>query len=183
MSAAGCADESVARKRRRVIAFAVAGLLVSGALIAGCDSDSGGGGGGDDKANVKASNGNDTSQTSDIGPKVRGTIKDSLFVTGDAEARRNMKITNVWCRWNGDEVEIGATLHNTMATHVTVHIQPNYRLKRAGLHGDGVGSLKDAGVDADQTRVWSEKIGNPDNVDGKPAITECAPELMEVELG
>ena len=32
------------------------------------------------------------------------------------------------------------------------------RLRRAGLHGDGLTSNKDIGLDGDQTRVWSEKI-------------------------
>lgn len=166
---------------RRTLVIAAAGLTLVGGVLAGCgEEDTGASGEGEKPA--AAANGADK-PTENLGPKVTGTMTDSVFISGDAEARRNMRITKVFCRWNGDEVEVGATLHNSMATHVTVHIQPNYRLKRAGLHGDGIGSVKDAGVDADATRVWSEKVGNPDNVDGKPAITSCEPELLGVDLG
>jgi hypothetical protein len=110
-------------------------------------------------------------------------MQPSLFVTGDKEAQGLLRTSNMWCRWNGEEVELGATFRNGSAAHVTVQVQPNYRLSRAGLHGDGMMSRKDIGIDADATRVWTAKLGKPQGVSGRPTITECAPEIMAVDLG
>ena len=129
------------------------------------------------------SGGKEAPKTANTTPKVVGTLKPSVLLTGDQEAIRLLKHSDVWCRWNDGQVEIGATFTNGSAAHITVKIQPNYRLKRAGLHGDGLGSIKDIGLDGDQTRVWSDKIGKPGGVSGQPRITECAPELFTVELG
>src|SRR4051794_17343863 len=78
-----------------------------------------------------------------IGKKVPGVVKKSLFVSGDKEAIRRVKFTHYWCRWNDGEVEVHAVVKNPLAAHITIHLQPNYRLKDAGLHGDGTGSVQD----------------------------------------
>src|SRR4051812_12847271 len=83
-----------------------------------------------------------------IGAKVNGKVKSSLFVSGDKEAICRVKFTHYWCRWNDGEVEVHAVVKNPLAAHITIHLQPNYRLKDAGLHGDGGGSQQDIGVDA-----------------------------------
>jgi hypothetical protein len=177
------------QRRGKGIAWKIVGGIVAFFVVVGIIGAIAGGD--DDKSSSPSSESSAKSASkaaaaaegSDVGPRVTGTIQESLFVSGDAEARANMQVTRVWCRWSGEEVEIGATFHNGMATHVTVHVQPNYRLLKAGLHGDGLTSDKDVGVDAGATRVWSEKIGNPDNVDGSPRITSCEPEINSVDLG
>jgi hypothetical protein len=64
-------------------------------------------------------------------------------------------------------------------------VQPNYRLKNAGLHGDGLGAQIGVGIDAGATREWVGEAGRPEGLsEGKtPAITECSPEINSVELG
>jgi hypothetical protein len=66
-----------------------------------------------------------------------------------------------------------------------VHVQPNYRLKNAGLHGDGITSQIDVGIDAGATREWVGDAGRADGLaEGKtPKITQCGPEINSVDLG
>jgi hypothetical protein len=117
------------------------------------------------------------------GPKVHGTITKSLFVSGDREALRRVGAREVWCRWNDGQVELHVRFRNRMGAHVTVHLQPNYRLRNAGLHGDGVGSIQYIGIDAGAVRDWSNRLGSPDGVKGTPAISACAPEINSIDLG
>lgn len=157
----------MARRGRR--SAAVLAILALGAIaLAGCGTSSSDGGG-DTPAQISA--------------KVGGSMAYSTFYSGDSEARRLLDSTAVWCRWSGDEVEMGATFTNGLAAHITVHVQPNYRLLRAGLHGDGLGSIKDVGIDANATRRWTAKLGRPEGVGGQPPISECAPEINSIELG
>jgi hypothetical protein len=118
-----------------------------------------------------------------IGKKVAATVKKSLFVSGDKEAIRRVKFTHYWCRWNDGQVEVHVVVKNPLAAHITIHIQPNYRLKDAGLHGDGSGSVQDIGVNAHATRYWSKRIGSAEGVDGTPKITVCGPEINGIDLG
>jgi len=115
--------------------------------------------------------------------RVAGTIEKSLLVSGDKEALAKVEAGQVWCRWNDGEVELHVRFVNGMAAHVTVQVQPNYRLKGAGLHGDGAGSAEGVGIDAGATREWSKRLGSPSGVNGTPTISECAPEINSVELG
>ena len=118
-----------------------------------------------------------------IGKKVSGVVKKSLFVSGDKQAIRRVKFTHYWCRWNDGEVEVHAVVKNPMAAHITIHLQPNYRLRDAGLHGDGSGSVQDIGVNAHATRYWSKRVGSAQGVSGSPKITVCGPELNGIDLG
>jgi hypothetical protein len=118
-----------------------------------------------------------------IGKKVPGKVRKSLFVSGDKEAIRRVTFTHYWCRWNDGEVEVHAVVKNPLAAHITIHLQPNYRLKDAGLHGDGSGSVQDIGVNAHATRYWSKRVGKAEGVDGTPKITVCGPELNGIDLG
>jgi hypothetical protein len=94
-----------------------------------------------------------------------------------------VRFVGYWCAWDDDQVRVHVTVHNPMAAHITVHLQPNYRLRDAGLHGDGLTSQEDIGVDAKSKRVWETTLGHPEGVDGNPAISECSPEVNSVELG
>ena len=115
--------------------------------------------------------------------KVKGTIKPSLLISGDKEAIKSLVSKGVACWWEDGKVHMQATFTNGMNAHITVHVQPNYRLKKAGLHGDGVSSQEDVGIDSGATRKWTAELGTPDGVKGTPAITECAPEINSVDLG
>ena len=139
-------------------------------------------GGSSDKSKATAGSDNSSSDAA-VGPKVSGHVKNSLFVSGDKEAIGKVKFTQYWCRWNDGQVEVHVVVKNPMAAHVTVHLQPNYRLANAGLHGDGISSQEDIGVDASATRDWSARIGSASGVNGTPTITECSPELNDIELG
>jgi hypothetical protein len=117
------------------------------------------------------------------GPKIAGTIKPSFFISGDKQAIRRLKSSGVWCRWIGDHVWMRIAFRNRLAAHITVQVQPNYRLANAGLHGDGLTSGKSVGINAGAFRAWFGDLGTPDGVSGSPRITKCAPEINSVELG
>jgi hypothetical protein len=145
-------------------------LLGASALLVGCGSG--------------ASDSSKKSSTSNPpGPKVAGTIKASAFVSGDKEGLAKLHASGVWCRWVDGHVEMRIAFRNKLAAHITVHVQPNYRLANAGLHGDGLTSQKDVGIDAGKFRAWFADLGSPDGVTGRPAITTCAPEINGVDLG
>jgi hypothetical protein len=63
--------------------------------------------------------------------------------------------------------------------------QPIYTLKNAGLHGDGLTSSQDVGLNPGERREYAAKQ-EPKGVKGRPKITKCAPkfdEILGVELG
>ena len=120
------------------------------------------------------------------GPKAKpvpGTIKASTFYAGDKEALQLLKRGSVVCLWHKDQIQMRVTFVNGMDAHITIHVQPNYRIKRGGLHGDGVGSLKDIGVEARAKRRWTADIGKPEGVKAGTPISQCAPEINSIELG
>lgn len=157
-----------ARTKRlpRITGLALAALTAGALVVTGCGSSS-------DSSKKPAA----------AGPKVPGTIKASAFVTGDKEGLAKLRSSGVWCRWVGDHVELRIAFRNRLSAHVTVHIQPNYRLANAGLHGDGLTSQKDVGIDAGTFRAWFADLGAPDGITGHPTITTCAPEINGVDLG
>ena len=67
------------------------------------------------------------------------------------------------------------------AAHVTVHFNPIYTLKNAGLHGDGITSTQDVGLDPGERREYAAKQ-EPKGVKGRPKITKCAP-TIDTPLG
>jgi hypothetical protein len=154
----------------RARGIAVAACLVAAVLATGCGSSAGAG------SKTK-------SAAVAPSPKVAGTIKPSAFVTGDKQALAKLKTAGVWCRWVGDHVQMRIEFRNRLAAHITVHVQPNYRLANAGLHGDGLSSQQDVGIDAGKFRAWFGDLGSPDGISGHPAITTCAPEINGVDLG
>jgi hypothetical protein len=114
---------------------------------------------------------------------VPGTIKPSTLYRGDKEALQPLKRGSVVCLWHRDEVQMRVTFVNGLDAHITIHVQPNYRIKRGGLHGDGLGSLKDMGVDARAKRRWTADLGKPEGVKAGAPISECSPEINSIELG
>lgn len=114
-----------------------------------------------------------------------GKLQDSTFITRDKEARQNLTFADTYCFWSDNKVWLATTFTNGMDAHITVHVQPNYRLQKAGLHGDGLTSQEDIGIDAGATRQWVGELGKPAGVaeNKQPKITECSPEINDVELG
>lgn len=117
------------------------------------------------------------------GPKTPGTLKHSYFISGDKEAIAKLKASSVFCRWIKGHVYLHISFRNRLGAHITVHVQPNYRLANAGLHGDGLGSQKDFGIDPGAFRAVYEDLGTPEGVSGHPRITVCGPEINGVDLG
>ena len=129
----------------------------------------------------------DASTTAKAAPIVHGTWKNDCneFSAGDMSACEAVKVSQVTCQWQGENVHMSASFKNTFAAHVTMHMQPTYNLLNAGLHGNGMGSVKDVGLDAGETRTVTVDE-NPAGVDAQPSITSCHPGvdiLQGVELG
>jgi hypothetical protein len=156
--------------------------------------------GGGDKGSDSASPGNPTtqaappppppppppSQPSD-GPLVRGAWNPECnqFSAGDEDACHALRVTKVTCQWQDDHVHMTVVFRNKFNAHVTVHMNPIYKLRNAGLHGNGLTSVEDVGLDAGEVRIF-ETDQDPAGVSGKPAITLCRPgvdTISGVELG
>ena len=138
------------------------------AVAAGCGSSSGGG-------SVDASK---------VTGKVAGTIKPSLLCCQQKQGIKKLDSSDVWCGWSGDDVVMHVNFTNGLSAHVTVQVQPNYVLKNAGLHGDGLTSQQSVGIDAGATRDWIEDLGKPaGGITAGTPIHKCKPEINDVELG
>ena len=156
-------------------------LAAAGALAifaAGCGGSSSSSSGGNDNNNKKSS---------DEGPTVRGTWGGGCnqYSGGDYSACKAIRVKKVTCHWSGNDVYVTVVFKNTFGAHVTVHFNPLYTLKNAGLHGDGFTSTQDVGLDPGERREYAAKQ-EPKGVKGRPAITKCAPTidtLQGVELG
>jgi hypothetical protein len=118
---------------------------------------------------------------------VRGTWADGCnqYGGGDYSACKAIRVSRVTCQWQDDKVHMALVFKNTFGAHVTVHFNPIYRLKNAGLHGDGLTSSQDVGLDPGERRAYSTDQ-DPKGVKGQPAITSCSPKIdiiQGVELG
>lgn len=113
---------------------------------------------------------------------VPGTFdRDCMFGCGDEELVRFLKVSNVWCKWDGEEFVVHLTLRNGSEAGIKVQVQPRYRIYRAGLHGDGFGSISDTHVDARGFKSWYIVKGKPKGVRPKARIKACIPRLYHVE--
>jgi hypothetical protein len=121
------------------------------------------------------------------GPLVRGTWNGECnqFSAGDKSACRAIRAPKVTCQWFDDKVHMSVRFKNTFGAHVTVHMDPIYKLKNAGLHGNGLLTVKDVGLDPGEVRTYETDL-DPKGVSGQPRITLCRPGvdvLQGVELG
>jgi hypothetical protein len=148
---------------------AVAALAI---IAAGCGGDS------------TSSSENKSSKN---GPVVRGKWIGSCnqYSAGDYDACKALRVSRVTCQWRDNKVRMTVVFKNAFGAHVTVHFNPIYTLKNAGLHGDGLTATQDVGLDAGEVRTF-ETNQDPKGINGQPAITKCAPKvdvLQGVELG
>jgi hypothetical protein len=147
-----------------VTALAVGAMAVA----AGCGSSSGGG----------------SVDVSKVTGKVTGTIKRSLLCCQQKQGIKKLGRTDVWCGWSSGDVVMHVSFTNGLSAHITVQVQPNYVLKNAGLHGDGLTSQQSVGIDANASREWIQDLGTPaGGVPAGTAISKCKPEINDVELG
>jgi hypothetical protein len=126
-------------------------------------------------------------KSSEDGPVVQGTWAGGCnqYSAGDYSACKAIKVSGVRCQWKGDKVWVNVVFKNTFGAHVTVHFNPLYVLKNAGLHGDGLLASQDVGLDPGEKRDYGTDQ-DPKGVSGQPKITKCAPKIdtiQGVELG
>lgn len=164
----------------------IIGLIILIAIIASVTSgkkDSGG-------KSATTSNGGGgapSAQGTDNGPLVTGTWNGECnqFSGGDQDACKALRVSKVTCQWVGDSVRMTVAFHNRFGAHVTVHVEPKYRIKNGGTHGEGITNVEDVGLDSGETRTWDKDL-KPAGISGHPAITACIPGvdvLQGVELG
>ena len=112
---------------------------------------------------------------------VVGTFsRDCMLGCGDEELVRLLKVSNAWCKWDGEEFVVHLTLRNRSDAGIKVEVQPRYRILRGGLHGDGFGSISDTHVDARGFKSWYIVKGKPKGVKPGARVTACIPRLYDV---
>jgi hypothetical protein len=175
------------RRSKKAKFFLVVLTLI--VLLVGISAAAGGGGDGTASTSNPSTEPQSTDATPDAvaAPIVHGTWKPECnqYSAGDLDACRAVKASKVSCQWQGDNVHMSVTFRNTFSAHVTVHMDPIYKLQNAGLHGNGLTSTKDVGLDPGELRTVTVDE-NPAGVDAQPAITMCGPKvdvLSGVELG
>lgn len=167
------------------ILIIIAAIIVIGGIagaIADGNNSGGNGGSGNSAQPIE-----DSSQSSNNGPLVSGTWNPECnqFSAGDQDACAAIEVTGVSCQWQDNHVHMGLVLTNTFGAHVTVHMNPIYKLQNAGIHGNGLTSVEDVGLDPGEVRNYETDL-SPKGVSGQPAITLCRPgvdTLLGVELG
>jgi hypothetical protein len=168
-------------------------FLIFLALVVALIAISAAAGGSSDKGTPGASNSantaaaNPATTTPKASPVVRGTWNADCnqYSAGDLSACKAIKVSKVTCQWQSDNVHMTVVFKNTFGAHVTVHMQPTYNLLNAGLHGNGLTSVKDVGLDPGEKRSVTVDE-NPAGVNAHPRIASCHPGmdiLQGVELG
>jgi hypothetical protein len=151
-------------------------FIVVAIVGGGCASSS-------DNSSTNGDQGSPTENATAI--KGKWNAECNQFSGGDQDACKAIRVSKVTCQWEGDKVHVIVVMHNTFDAHVTVHMNPIYKLKNAGLHGDGISAVHDIGLDPDETRTYDAEE-EPAGVSGQPEITDCRPgvdTLLGVELG
>ena len=169
-------------------------FLIALALIVALIAISAAAGGSSNKSGADASGDTGTnasnpgaSTTAKAAPIVKGAWKGDCnqFSVGDLSACKAVNVSKVTCQWRDNDVHMTVVFKNTFGAHVTMHMAPTYNLLNAGLHGNGLTSVKDVGLDPGELRTVTVDE-NPAGVDNQPRITSCRPGvdvLQGVELG
>ncbi|CAN5131383.1 hypothetical protein BH18ACT14_BH18ACT14_12400 [soil metagenome] len=172
------------RSKKAKVGIILAVVLI--AIIAAASSGGSGDRGSGDNGSADNGSANEESASKD-GPLVRGTWNGDCneFSGGDQDACKAMRVSKVTCQWQDDHVHMTVVIKNTFGAHVTVHMNPIYKLKNAGIHGEGLTAMQDIGLDPGELRTY-EADQEPKGVSGQPAITLCRPgvdTLQGVALG
>jgi hypothetical protein len=110
---------------------------------------------------------------------VRGYLRSA---TGGEYA--GISVARVWCRWNGNRVQVHLRVRNNTTHAVTITVSPHYVIKGHGSHGDSIEGYTDERIPARSYRSLLVDAGRPhggdfgDIIGGQPAITQCSPDLV-----
>ena len=115
---------------------------------------------------------------------VRGTFnKGTCINCTDPELLANLSASNVWCAWDKGHVILHINFVNHESAHVTVRVQPAYRIRNGGVHNAGFTAVKSVGINAGAFRSWFGDLGKPDGVAVNTPISICGPSLSELSIG
>ena len=179
--------EDGGRKLAIILALLAASVLAFGGCGTTEEGASGDDGGGDEQSGDTGGGGEESGDSESKFPVVKGTWDGTCnqYSAGDEDACKQLDASKVTCQWIDGKVHMTITFKNNLGAHVTVHLEPRYKLKNAGKHGEGITNVEDVGIDAGATRKWETDL-DPAGVEGQPKITACNPALdvlQGVELG
>ena len=97
-------------------------------------------------------------------------------------ARDNLRSSDVWCMWRGNNVVVHLRLANTLNAHVTASIVPRYDIENGGTHGDSFGSDQDVQIDAASATEATLNAGSPEGVPPGTKISMCWPRLIDADI-
>jgi hypothetical protein len=124
------------------------------------------------------------------GHQLSGVVQGNMVGAGNIGGSENLTWSNVFCGWEGDHVEVHATLTDGLAPDPVqkvvedVTISPIYTILLSDgseqRHGDGFGSTLDVNVPAGKTVSWWGDAGQPEGIKQGAPIGSCVPEVMDV---
>ena len=99
---------------------------------------------------------------------------------GDDDLVDGLHGRDVWCKWNGDHVDVHIKLSNTGDSDVAATIKTSYWIRNYGRHGSSLHALKTIELDSNSTVDWTGNAGNPDDVPTGATIEKCVPSLYAI---
>jgi len=113
---------------------------------------------------------------------VRGTFTQG-WLASSAELSKHISGSDVWCRWQGDHVQVHVTVRNRSVERVEATIKPRYYLRGGGEHGSSFFGAKQYKINARSSRSITMDAGKPKGVSGRVPIRKCEPLLYLLGSG
>jgi hypothetical protein len=102
---------------------------------------------------------------------------------GDQTLIDAIKGSNVYCFWSKGHVMVHVSFRNSSPEHVTLSVEPHYKVKRGAWHGSGLTNWQSIGINGGAFRAVFIDAGAPDGVPKNWPIAICNPDLSDIESG
>jgi hypothetical protein len=113
----------------------------------------------------------------------RHPLRPSLLTICIGHPDRSITGENVWCRWDGDHVQVHITFRNSSGDNLVATVRPNYWIAGHGRHGSSDGSRREVAVSAGAYRDWLTDAGRPKGVPAGTPIEKMRTGTREHRAG
>jgi hypothetical protein len=102
--------------------------------------------------------------------------------TSDPKHEQRFNV-GVSCAWSGPTMQVRMYISNKTNRSASIDITPRYHIKDGDWHGDSGSNDATVKLAAHRAKLFVVDGGNPEGVDGGPAIDRCRPQITAVTLG